>query len=593
MKYTLPKFALAALFVLLFTFPAVAQEEVTKKKAPAEATRLEALIAPWVGESTVGVIHVDLKKLCLKEMYEETFALWKRFLKRTMTEENEILDFFRTAEGYVDSVEAEFAKIQAAGGGDVFILVDMKLGLGPQTPLVVIPVDAKKAAAVKAVMNIPKSANWLPEDVRAEFGKNVRVRQEGNYILAVLTPDDATETEIRDEILKNARKAIVAAERPELLAGLKVTAKMPVKAIFMPNDEIRQMVAAEMERMKEDAPEGFPLPSAKSLSRMIRMIAGGADFYKDKFSVHVMSADEKAAEEFLALTKKLQQFAVKEIQKEADDPIQGAFQADLVDTYYKIFSPKRDGAMLSWDKDVMMEEFGGEIPNLKAAAVSGFLAGLVLPAVQSARAVARRVVMQNKMKDVMLAIHSYEAVHGSFPPAYTVDKKGKPLHSWRVLILPFLEQGALYDKIRLDEPWDSEWNSQFHEACGVLFSNPAAGAEPGMATIAVVVGEETMFPPGGKTASLADCKDGLSNTLALVERACVCWMDPLGDVTFEDACEGINAGGENGMVTFGEDYQMPAAMCDGCVRQLSEYLSVETLKALLTKAGGERVSQDF
>ena len=64
----------------------------------------------------------------------------------------------------------------------------------------------------------------------------------------------------------------------------------------------------------------------------------------------------------------------------------------------------------------------------------------------------------NNLKQIGLAMHNYHARHKTFPPAYTVDKDGKPLLSWRVLILPYLEQDALYKEFHLDEPWDSEHN---------------------------------------------------------------------------------------------------------------------------------------
>ena len=68
------------------------------------------------------------------------------------------------------------------------------------------------------------------------------------------------------------------------------------------------------------------------------------------------------------------------------------------------------------------------------------------------------------------ALQNYHDQHGTFPPAYTVDEDGNPLHSWRTLILPYFAPGAIeqrwkdmYDQIRFDEPWDSEHNVQINE----------------------------------------------------------------------------------------------------------------------------------
>ncbi|MDZ7616025.1 MAG: DUF1559 domain-containing protein, partial [Patescibacteria group bacterium] len=73
----------------------------------------------------------------------------------------------------------------------------------------------------------------------------------------------------------------------------------------------------------------------------------------------------------------------------------------------------------------------------------------------------RRDCLRN-MQRITLAMLLYEREHGTLPPAWSVDAQGNPLHSWRVLLLPYLGHEALYKKIRLDEPWDSEHNRPFH-----------------------------------------------------------------------------------------------------------------------------------
>ena len=92
----------------------------------------------------------------------------------------------------------------------------------------------------------------------------------------------------------------------------------------------------------------------------------------------------------------------------------------------------------------------------------GLCVGLFLPFVHNAREAARRMQCEGQSNYLRFALFNYRDEYGSFPPAYTVGENGKPLHSWRVLILPYLEGKELYSQIRLDEPWDSEHNSQFH-----------------------------------------------------------------------------------------------------------------------------------
>ncbi len=69
----------------------------------------------------------------------------------------------------------------------------------------------------------------------------------------------------------------------------------------------------------------------------------------------------------------------------------------------------------------------------------------------------------NNMLNVAWAVSMAAGHKKGGLPAYTVDAEGNPLHSWRTLILPYIEETSLYKKIRLDEPWDSEYNQQFHD----------------------------------------------------------------------------------------------------------------------------------
>src|SRR4029453_18405554 len=91
---------------------------------------------------------------------------------------------------------------------------------------------------------------------------------------------------------------------------------------------------------------------------------------------------------------------------------------------------------------------------LVVVGIIGLLIALLLPAVRYSGDAARRSQCSNNLKQIAIALHSYESDYHCLPPAYTVDATGKPLHSWRTLILPFIEQKLLYDKIDLSKPWD-------------------------------------------------------------------------------------------------------------------------------------------
>ena len=77
-----------------------------------------------------------------------------------------------------------------------------------------------------------------------------------------------------------------------------------------------------------------------------------------------------------------------------------------------------------------------------------FASGCVDP-----RGPARASMCKNQLMNIGLALYQYYEQYGSFPPAYIADESGKPMHSWRVLILPYLEESALYMQYDFNEPW--------------------------------------------------------------------------------------------------------------------------------------------
>jgi hypothetical protein len=171
------------------------------------------------------------------------------------------------------------------------------------------------------------------------------------------------------------------------------------------------------------------------------------------------------------------------------------------------------------------------------------------------------------------------------PPTFSVDKNGKPLHSWRVLILPYLEHAALYDSIRINEPWDSEYNKQFHDKMPQAFTCPSCtkGNPKSDTVYCMIVGEKAFGKIDGKAYDLIP--DGFSNTIGIVERATpVCWMSPE-DVTIEDAAKGINKT-PNGI---GSEHENGAnvGIMDGSTRFLKNDFPLDTLKKLITADAGD------
>ncbi len=224
----------------------------------------------------------------------------------------------------------------------------------------------------------------------------------------------------------------------------------------------------------------------------------------------------------------------------------------------------------------------------------GILVALLLPAVQAAREAARRSQCSNNLKQIALAFHNYHDCYNTLPPAYIPDENGKPKHSWRVLILPFIEQSALYERYNFDESWDSPNNLAVTNTVIPVYSCPsdlAGNTVPTQTNYMVITGPKTIFD-GGKAASFRDITDGTSNTLLVVEVAGsgVNWAEPI-DLDASKITFPIGARNPNSTGSY-HPGGLQVAMCDGAVRFISNSLAKAMWDALITKAGGETI-QDF
>ena len=156
-----------------------------------------------------------------------------------------------------------------------------------------------------------------------------------------------------------------------------------------------------------------------------------------------------------------------------------------------------------------------DTPMGAAGGVAGPVPGPeVRPAVPDADA-PQRARSANNLKQIMIAVHSYHDQQKCLPRDIT-DTGGKRLLSWRVHLLPYLDQEALYKQFRLDEPWDSETNKKLLAKMPAVFRT---GTQPKEATTTYYqgfVGPGTVFEPGERI-TLAGIPDGTSNTIGVIE----------------------------------------------------------------------------
>ena len=230
-----------------------------------------------------------------------------------------------------------------------------------------------------------------------------------------------------------------------------------------------------------------------------------------------------------------------------------------------------------------------------APIVVGVGAALALPMFSVRGAAVRQQGSINNLKHIGIAMHNYANTHNAFPAAANVDKKGKALLSWRVHLLPYLDQAPLYQQFHLDEPWDSEHNKPLVDRIPPAFvsADSPALAKQGKTRFVVPRGKGTMFDGDGKTegttplgTTFRQIRDGESNTLLAVEAhpdAAVIWTKPDDLVIdFKNPLKSLKGNQNKAFI---------ALFADGSVRTITETINADTLKALFTMAGEETIEE--
>lgn len=256
--------------------------------------------------------------------------------------------------------------------------------------------------------------------------------------------------------------------------------------------------------------------------------------------------------------------------------------------------------VLSWLWVIGAKDWGEARPRLIAALICWFLIaltiGALVPSVSIPRAVWHRAGCLNGIRQLSFALVNYcYGPQGRLPPAVLVDGQGKPLHSWRTLMLPYVEQQALFQQIDLTKPWNDPANSQAARTvvreinCIARFNGLPKNS------YFAVTGEKTLWPKEGKL--LHKIRDRPSETILLLEswQKRHSWAEP-SDLTFDEAVEMLTTppGSESGHVIDAGYFYKPStsvnvAFADGNVASLRLPLPREVAIALLTCDGGETV----
>jgi prepilin-type processing-associated H-X9-DG protein len=309
---------------------------------------------------------------------------------------------------------------------------------------------------------------------------------------------------------------------------------------------------------------------------------------------------ERLVSQGLMMARQLVTAQIAAMPRGSNDPVQEASMKYLTRITDKLFSSlklARKGENVSISVDT-----GSSIATI------GLLGAFLLPATEldrrseraaamEARAVAERDLViaaqaaaernptTSKMRQIGLALLNYHSAHQRFPARAIFDKQGKPLLSWRVQILPMLEENELFKQFHLDEPWDSEHNKPLVAKMPAVFRDPRRPPD-GTTTFLAVVGKGLAFE-GDKPLKISQFFDGASNTVLVVQAnngRAVQWTKPDDlEVDLTKPMAGLGDAEPNGFA---------ALFADGHVTMLPKTIKPEVLSALFTRAGGEVIDSD-
>ncbi len=123
---------------------------------------------------------------------------------------------------------------------------------------------------------------------------------------------------------------------------------------------------------------------------------------------------------------------------------------------------------------------------LVVIAIIGILVGLLLPAVQQAREAARRMQCSNNCKQLGLALHNYESTHRSLPPSRINLTAPKIFQqSWTAMIMPYIEQGNVYNAYSMGTPWYAPVNDPLTTTKIATMLCPSAPSDRDLPTVAL------------------------------------------------------------------------------------------------------------
>jgi hypothetical protein len=483
-----------------------------------------ALLNPYLDEQTFAVMHVDMTQLDV--------AALRKNLART--------ELLGRLEGAIEKWKDSFTQ---AGGKDVFLV--FSLADNPVQGFLVIPCTVETSAGIKRTLAAPEFETILRS---LQF-----LMPSQDYHHAVQIGDAfVIGNRFTTERLPNNKPT----ERPELKKAFETVATSTIQLALVPTADQRRV----LEEMEPTLPAILGGGSIQVVTRgMLWSVLGIEVGPKVSLRWYAQSQDAASAQAF----KQWLETTLGNLSSNAVTQRYFSHFGQLVG----ILKPRASGDHV----ELALNE--GE------PALSLLLQGLSIVLDLAAG----RTWYGDHLHEIALAMHNFHGRYQTFPAIGSFDKNGRPLLSWRVLILPWLNQEELFKKFHLDEPWDSEHNKALLPLIPEVYRPFRLTDKPlGFTTILGPVGKNLFFTGDQKKHSIADITDGTSNSIMLVQtdsRHAVPWTKPEDlSVDKHNPTRGL-ADHPPGVMALG--------FADGSVHFVSHTSDKETLYHLFTINGGE------
>jgi hypothetical protein len=527
--------------------------------AQANEPAVPAAVASTLDEQTFCVVGIDTTRVDLDSLSQQIAAI-------PILTERQRSDLAL----HKKNLGVWLGHFRRAGGREIWIVLTLADGL-LENPLVVVPLS--DAANRQTLEGLFVSGKFDKAEVRERsLNMDGSIERDGAFVFGSKTA------------LKRLRD-FHGPTRAIPKSALEAVAGTEVRAFVLPTDDQRrvlreflrdpQVERAIVERMPQGTVPAEFLRNPGEIARLalgegLQWIAVGIATRENlTLKLTIGSKDAVSAKALDLWLAGAWQYAGQHVAARRDPD--SAMIAGLIDQFSRLLAPKIDGDQLSVRVDMK---------QLMASAAGAFLGQAAFGAANQAE----NTVVKNHLKQLALAMHNYHDVYKRFPPAAIRDAEGRTLLSWRVALLPFIEENKLYQQFHLDEPWDSPHNKPLIEKMpDTLRPRSATVRAEGKTTLLVPVGKQTIFgPPEG--VPIREITDGTTNTILIVdadEAHAVVWTKP-DDLNVDgvDAKQAVFGTRKDGVL---------CTFADGHVQRLDPKITADLVHALLTRNGGEAI----